>query len=328
MFQWGIMSTAKIAQTQLNPAIAASSNGVIAGVASRDIGKAEAMAAQTGAPKSYGSYEAMLDDPDIDGVYIPIHTSGHVEWSLKAAEAGKHVLCEKPIAMHASEIDQLIAMRDAKGVVISEAFMVNYHPQWAKVRELLANGAVGSLRHIDGAFSYFNNDPANMRNSVDLGGGGLRDIGVYPTVTARIATGLEVLGLRARVDLDPQFGTDDYANVTAQMENDVTLDFYCATQLGLRQLMVFHGDKGSIEVTAPFNPPGYGQAQVHLFDAGRDRAEVFRFKEVNQYVLQVEEFVRATQGQGTVFSLESSKQNQAVIDACFVAGQTGDWVDL
>ena len=262
MFRWGILSTAKIGREQLIPAIVQSTNGFVAGIASRDLSKAQSLAKTCGAAKAYGSYEALLDDPEIDGVYIPLHTSGHVEWTLKAAQAGKHVLCEKPIAMHADEIDAMIAVRDAKNLVISEAFMVTYHPQWHRVRELIATGAIGKLKHVDGAFAYFLRDEHNMRNRVELGGGALRDIGVYPTVTTRFVTGEEPQRLRAKVEYDQQFGTDIYSNVEAEFEN-FTLTFYLATQMAQRQTMAFHGDLGFIEMTAPFNAGIYDQARVN-----------------------------------------------------------------
>lgn len=327
MFKWGVLSTAKIGREQLIPAIAASSNGVVHGIASRDLSRAQALATQCGAPHAYGDYDALLADPEIDGVYIPIHSSGHVEWTAKAAQAGKHVLCEKPIAMKASEIDDLISLRDAKGVTISEAFMVNYHPQWQKVRELLNSGAIGTLRQIDGAFSYFNKDGANMRNKPELGGGGLRDIGVYPVVTSRIATNQEPRKLRAEVAYDPEFGTDIYANVTAEFDG-FTLGFYCSMQLSLRQSMVFHGSDGMIELSAPFNANIYDFARIHLFNQNHSEGQIFEFAGVNQYKLQVEEFVRATTGEGQVFPLESSRTNQRVIDACFAAGETQNWINI
>ncbi len=327
MFRWGILSTAKIGREQVIPAIASSENGCVYGIASRDLAKAETLAKSCGAPHSYGSYEALIADENVDGVYIPLHTSGHIEWSIKAAKAGKHVLCEKPIAMEAGEIDELIALRDSKGLVISEAFMVNYHPQWHKVRALIADGQIGELHHVQGAFTYHLVDETNMRNQPELGGGGLRDIGVYPVVTTRIVAGKEPKRLRSTVDYDPKFKTDRFARVEAEFDG-FSLDFYCATQLAPRQSMVFHGSKGLITLDAPFNPGIYDQSRVRVFDGIHRLEEVFGFGDVNQYTLQCEEFVRATKGKGEVFSLENSRANQRVIDACFEAGATESWVNL
>ncbi|MBN9045194.1 MAG: Gfo/Idh/MocA family oxidoreductase [Rhizobiales bacterium] len=323
MFRWGILSTAKIGVTQVIPALCASENGVVQAIASRDAAKARAVADRFGAPLSFGSYDELLASDQVDGVYIPLPTSQHVEWTLKAAEAGKHVLCEKPIALKADDIDRLIAARDRHKVVISEAFMVTYHPQWIKLRELITDGAVGALRHVQGAFSYFNTDPANMRNQPELGGGALPDIGVYPTVVTRMVTGREPLSVQATVEFDPDFGTDRYANVSARFDG-FDLTFYVATQLAGRQGMVFHGDKGFIEVHAPFNTGRYGHGGLTLFDSGHTRATEWTFGDADHYRLQAEAFVRAAQGEDVVpFSLESSKANQAFIDAIYRAGKSG-----
>ena len=191
MFRWGILSTAKIGREQLIPAIVDAENGVLSAIASRDLKKAKALAERFGAEHAFGSYEAMLASDKIDGVYIPLPTSQHVEWAAKAAEAGKHVLVEKPLALDAKDIAKLIKLRDKKKVLISEGFMVTYHPQWIKVRDLVQSGAIGTLRYVQGAFTYFNVDPKNMRNILALGGGALPDIGVYPTVSTRFVTGKE-----------------------------------------------------------------------------------------------------------------------------------------
>ena len=261
-FRWGVLSTAKIARIQLLPAMQDATNGAVTAIASRDASRARDLADRFGAAHAFGSYDDLLQSDEVDGVYIPLPTSQHVEWSLKAARAGKHVLCEKPIALKAEQIDDLIAARDREGVIISEAFMVHYHPQWTKVRELIADGAIGRLRHVEGTFCYHNLDPENMRNQVELGGGALPDIGVYPTVTTRLATGAEPLRVQAQVDRDPTFGTDSYANVRADF-GTFDLNFYVSTQLALRQHMLFHGEQGYIDVAAPFNAGDYGHAGRH-----------------------------------------------------------------
>ena len=324
MFRWGVLSTAKIGQGQVIPALVDSENGVLSAIASRDAARARAVADRFGAPHAFGSYEEMLASDVIDGVYIPLPTSQHVEWSIKAAEAGKHVLCEKPIAMQAGEVDRLIEVRDRTGVVISEAFMVTYHPQWLKVRALIAEGAIGTLRHVQGAFTYHLMDGDNMRNRPELGGGGLRDIGVYPTVSTRFATGAEPEKIAARVVYSAEFGTDVFASVQADF-GAFELSFYCSTQMALRQSMVFHGDMGWIELSGPFNAGHYGFAKVMVNNQGRDEVVTHRFQGVRQYKLQAEAFVRAVGGDGAVFSLEDSRRNQAAIDAMFRAGESGGW---
>lgn len=325
MFRWGVLSTAKIGRDHVLPAIADSDNGVVAAVSSRDLGKARALADRFGARHAFGSYEELLASDAVDGVYIPLPTSQHLEWAAKAAEAGKHVLVEKPLALKANDIAPLIAIRDRNKVVVSEAFMVTYHPQWHKVRDLIAAGAIGRLRHVQGAFSYFNVDPDNMRNKLDLGGGALPDIGVYPTVTTRFSTGKEPLRVQASIERDEMFGTDVYSSVRADF-GEFELSFYLSTQLANRQLMVFHGDKGFIEVRSPFNAGLYEHHRVELHNAGHTEATVFRFPGTQQYRLEVEAFVRAAQGgKDRVFSLEESVLNQKVIDAIFRAGEHDGW---
>jgi predicted dehydrogenase len=327
MFRWGILSTAKIGREHLIPAIQASANGTVAAIASRDLKKARALANAVGAPHAFGSYDAMLASKEIDGVYIPLTTDMHVEWSIRAANAGKHVLCEKPIALKAKEIDGIIAARKRNKVVISEAFMVTYHPQLHKVRDLIASGAIGKLRQVDAAFTYFNVDPKNMRNVPELGGGVIPDIAVYPTVSTRFATGKEPKRIHAIVEYDPKFGTDRYASVRADF-GGFELTFYIATQLANRQHIAFHGDKGWIEVTSPWNSNLYEGDEVRLHDAGHKETRIFRFTGINQYRLQAEAFVRACEGKGKkneLFTLESSVKNQKVIDAIYASGKSGKW---
>ncbi|TBW35830.1 Gfo/Idh/MocA family oxidoreductase [Siculibacillus lacustris] len=325
MFRWGILSTAKIGRELVIPAIQDSDNGIVAAIASRDAARAGEVAARFGIPKAFGSYEEMLASDTIDGVYIPLPTSQHIEWSIKAADAGKHVLCEKPIALHASEIAPLIAARDRNRVLVSEAFMVTYSPVWLKVRELLAAGAIGTLRQVQGAFAYYNRDPANMRNQPGLGGGGLPDIGVYPTVTTRFATGAEPLRVQATVERDPIFGTDVYASIRADF-GTFELSFYIATQLAARQLMVFHGDEGFIEVKSPFNANRWGAEELELTSRGHESSTIFRYPDNRQYRREVEAFVTAARGGAAeVFSLESSVANQKLIDAVYRAGTHATW---
>ncbi len=325
MFRWGIISTAKIGRDHVIPAMQDAENGVVTAIASRDEAKARALADRFGVPHAFGSYEEMLASDVIDGVYIPLPTSQHVEWTAKAAEAGKHVLVEKPLALDAADIAPLIAVRDRKKVLICEAFMVIYHPQWQKVRELVQGGAIGRLRHVQGAFSYHNVDPANMRNQVALGGGALPDIGVYPTVSTRFVTGKEPVRIQAQVERDENFGTDIYSTVKADF-GTFDLSFYCSTQMALRQFMVFHGEKGFIELHAPFNAGDYDHHRVELHNQDHTEATVFRFPATRQYRLEAETFARAAAGESVrVFTLEESVLNQKMIDAIFRAGGHDSW---
>ena len=325
MFRWGVLSTAKIGREQLLPAIQDSQNGVLTAVASRDETNARALADRFGAPHAFGSYEALLASDTIDGVYIPLPTSQHVEWAVKAADAGKHVLVEKPLALKAEDIAEVIAARDRNKVLVCEAFMVSYHPQWRKVRELVAGGSIGRLRHVQGAFAYYNVDPTNMRNQVALGGGALPDIGVYPIVTTRFVTGREPLRIQASVERDATFGTDIYSSTKVDF-GDFEMSFYCSTQMALRQVMVFHGEEGFIEVNAPFNAGDYEFHRVELHNQNHSEATVFRFPGTRQYRLEVEAFASAAQGgDDEVFTLENSVKNQKAIDAIFRAGEKDGW---
>ncbi|MDP5218659.1 Gfo/Idh/MocA family oxidoreductase [Ruegeria sp. 2205SS24-7] len=319
LFRWGILSTSKIGREQVLPAIARSASGVVHAIASRDPARAQAEAARFGALKSYGDYDALLADPEIDGVYLPIPTAHHAEWSIRAAQAGKHVLCEKPIALKAAEIDPIIAARDSTGCLISEAFMVAYHPQWHKVRDLIAEGAIGRLRHVTGGFSYHLTDPGNMRNKPDLGGGALPDIGVYPVVSTLLATGAEAGEVTGQVEFSPEFGTDIYARANVAFDG-FNLSFYVSSQMALHQSMRFMGDAGWIDVRAPFNAVNYDYAEVVLHDQKNATQTVYRF-DVNQYELQADAFVAACRGdRSNVFPLEMSKKVQQVIDGIYAAG--------
>ncbi|MEQ8296101.1 MAG: Gfo/Idh/MocA family oxidoreductase [Nitratireductor sp.] len=325
MFRWGILSTAKIARDHLLPAMQDAENGVVTAIASRDLARARAVADRFGVPHAFGSYEDLLASPDVDGVYIPLPSAQHVEWAIRAADAGKHVLVEKPLALEAGDISRVIAARERNRVVVSEAFMVVYHPQWQKVRDLVREGGIGRLRHVQGAFSYFNVDPDNMRNKPELGGGALPDIGVYPTVTTRFVTGEEPRRVQAAVARDTRFATDIYASVKADF-GGFELSFYCSTQMALRQSMVFHGDRGFIEVHAPFNAGDYDHHRVELHDQTHTEATVWRFPAARQYRLEVETFARAATGEDVpVFTLEDSVKNQKLIDAIYRAGRHDGW---
>jgi predicted dehydrogenase len=325
MLRFGIISTARIGRELVVPAIQDAENCVVTAIASRDLANARAMADRFSVPHAFGSYEEMLASDKIDAVYIPLPTSQHVEWTIKAADAGKHVLCEKPIALHAEEIDQLIAARDRNKVLVSEAFMVTYSPVWRKVRSLLAEGAIGTLRHIQGAFTYYNRDPGNMRNIPALGGGGLPDIGVYPTITTRFSTGKEPLRIQATIERDKEFGTDIYSSVKADF-GTFDMSFYIATQLAARQVMVFHGDKGFIEVKSPFNADRYGAEEIELTNQTHSQSQHFRYQDCRQYKLEAEAFASAALGgPDEVVTLENSKLNQKVIDAIYRAAEKDGW---
>ncbi len=313
--RWGILSAAKIALEWVAPAIHASARGRVAAIASRTPGKAGALAAPFGEVAIFDDYAALLASPDIDAVYIPLPNDAHVQWTRKALEAGKHVLCEKPIAMQAGEIDGLIAARDAAGRLAAEAFMVVHHPQWVRVRTLLADGAVGRLVYVQGAFTFNNPDPGNIRNRPETGGGALRDIGVYPSVSTRFVTGAEPDSVAARIGWEG--GIDATARVWAEFPG-FSADFYVSMRMANRQEMVFHGTDGALVVEAPFNTPTYGEAAISLRRGNTITRE--RFPDVDQYREQVDAFA-ASVLDGTPFAcpLEFSRGNQRMIDMIYDA---------
>lgn len=315
--RWGILSAAKIAREWVCPAIHASQSGVVAAVASRDAGRAAALAAPYGARVMPG-YEALLADPDIDAIYVPLPNSAHVEWTARCLEAGKPVLCEKPIALRAEEIDGLIALRDGTGVFAAEAFMVTHHPQWRRVRELLAAGTIGQLVHVQGAFSFFNDDPGNIRNQSGQGGGALRDIGVYPIVVTRFVTGAEPAAVISAT-LQRQSGIDATARVALQFP-EFGLDFYVSMRMAPRQLMTFHGTEGWISLHAPFNAGSYADPVLEIRGADGTRT-LERFPRADQYAAQADAF-HATLRRGADYAspLEFSRGNQRAIDMIYAAG--------
>jgi predicted dehydrogenase len=315
MIRWGILGAAKIAREFVCPAIHTSVRGTVAAVASRDPGRAEALAGVFGA-RVFADYDAMLADPGIDAVYIPLHNAAHLEWTLKALEAGKHVLCEKPIALRAEEIDTIIAARDRSGRFAAEGFMVTHHPQWRCVQDLVAKQAVGRLRHVQAAFSFNNPDPLNVRNQAALRGGALRDIGVYPCVATRFVTGAEPT--RATSEIVWDNGIDATARAWADFP-DFGMDFYVSMRMGARQQVTFHGDEGWITVHAPFNAQTYGPVAVEIRDReGKVRRE--SFDGARQYLLQADAF-HATVLDGAPYAcpLEFSRGNQVMIDMIYDA---------
>ncbi|MBT9244154.1 Gfo/Idh/MocA family oxidoreductase [Gemmobacter fulvus] len=316
---WGILGAAKFAAEHMAPAIHAAQGAELVALATSSPDKAAPFQAFCPKLRLHDSYEALLADPAIDAVYIPLPNHLHLEWSLKAIAAGKHVLTEKPMTMAAPEFDRLIAARDAAGLLVAEAYMIVHHPQWIKARDLIALGAIGRLEHVDTAFSYDNRaDPGNIRNRPETGGGGIRDIGVYTYGSVRFAAGAEPLQLEAR--LRRENGVDTWAQVVGEMAGPMGRFTYSAMtsmRLIARQEVVFQGETGLLRLTAPFNAGLFGEATIELHRKGA-LAEILRFPAVNQYVLQVEAFGRSLRD-GVPFGcpLEFSKGTQAMIDTIF-----------
>src|ERR1700752_2344731 len=326
--RWGILGTAKIAVTKVIPAMQRSNWCEIAAISSRDLSKAKAAAGELNIAHAYGSYEELLADKSIEAVYIPLPNHLHVPWTAKAAEAGKHVLCEKPIALNATEARTLIDVRNRTGVRIQEAFMVRTHPQWLATRRLIHSGRIGSLRSITGFFSYFNPDPANIRNQLELGGGGLMDIGCYPITISRFMYETEPRRVLGFIERDPATGTDTLTSATLDFPNGRST-FTCSTRLAPYQRMIFHGTEGRIEVLIPFNAPNDRPTRIVL-DDGKDltgeSAETIEFPTCDQYELQGSLFSQAIrENRDQPIPLEDAIHNMAVLDAVFRSATTNQW---
>ncbi|MEO8131550.1 MAG: Gfo/Idh/MocA family oxidoreductase, partial [Bryobacteraceae bacterium] len=250
--RWGVLGAAGIAVRKVIPAMQRSELAEVTAIASRSLAKAQAAAERLGIAKAYGSYRELLADPDIDAIYNPLPNHLHVPWSIKAAEAGKHVLCEKPIALSAAQALELLEARDRTGVRIGEAFMVRCHPQWLRARAIVQSGEIGELRTMLGAFSYFNRDPGNIRNNPKIGGGGLMDIGCYPITMSRFLFGEEPTRVAAVMELDPNMGTDRLTSAILHFPAGQAV-FTCSTQAVPYQTFQILGSRGRIELEIPFN---------------------------------------------------------------------------
>ncbi|MBZ5577472.1 MAG: Gfo/Idh/MocA family oxidoreductase [Acidobacteriia bacterium] len=324
--RWAVLGAAKIATAKVIPAMQRGEWSEVVGIASRDWNKARHAADQLHVPKAYGSYEEALADPDVEAIYNPLPNHLHVPWSIRAAEAGKHVLCEKPIAMSVAECQTLIAARDRTGVRIGEAFMVRTHPQWLRSRELARSGEIGEVRAVMVAFSYFNRDPANIRQIPEFGGGAVMDIGCYAIQISRFLFGAEPVNVTARLDRDPQFQTDRLASAVLEFPSGHCA-FTCSTQIVYHQRVQILGTTGRIEVEVPFNPTP-DRATRLLVDRGTDLyGDGIRVEEIpacNQYTIQGDLFSRAVRGEGEVPTpLEDSLRNMAAIEAVFESARTG-----
>ena len=326
--RWGVLSTADFALTKSVPAMQKGEWSEVAAIASRDLRKAEEAAHALDIPKAYGSYEELLGDPDIEAIYNPLPNHLHVPWSLKAAQAGKHVLCEKPLSMSVAEARELLSVQKSTGVKIGEAFMVRTHPQWLRVRELIASGRIGALRSITGFFSYFNRDPKNIRNIPETGGGALMDIGCYPITTSRFIFGKEpsrVIGLMER---DPEMKTDRLTSAILEFSSGQAI-FTVSTQLVQYQRMHFLGTKGRIEIDIPFNAPNDRPCRILIDDGG----DIFgkdvsteTFPVCDQYTIQGDLFSRAIREDLEVpVPVTDGIKNMAVIDAIFRSAESGRW---
>jgi predicted dehydrogenase len=329
--RWGVLSAANIGVKKVIPGMQRGTLSVVSAIASRDLARARQAADELGIAKAYGSYEDLLADPEIDAIYNPLPNQLHVPWTIKAAEAGKHVLCEKPIALTAAEARQLLAVRDRTGAKIGEAFMIRCHPQWLRVRQLLDSGRIGQLCAVMAFFSYFNDDPANIRNRVDSGGGALLDIGCYAIHGARYAFAQEPTRVVGLIDRDPQMGIDRLTSAMLDFPAGQSI-FTCSTQLVPYQRIQFLGVKGRLEIEIPFNAPPDRPTRLIIDDGGDlfgAGITIETFPVCDQYTLQGDAFSHAIlHNEPVPVSVEDAIRNMAVMDAIFRSAETGAWQSL
>ena len=323
--KWGVLGAASIAVRKVVPGMQKGAYGEIAAIASRDKKKAEEAARKLGIPKAYGSYQELFQDREIEAIYNPLPNHLHVPWSIKAAEAGKHVLCEKPISMTVAEARTLLSARDRTGMKIGEAFMVKTHPQWLRTQEIIRGGGIGELRAIAGLFSYFNRDPSNVRHKAEWGGGGLLDIGCYPITMSRFIFAEEPVRVIGALERDPDFKTDRLASAILEFPSGQS-SFTCGTQTAFFQRMHFLGTSGRVEIEIPWNAPNDRPCRIFIGDVLGEAPKVEEFPVVDQYTIQGDEFSRAVRGQREVpVPLEDAIKNMAVIEAIFNAADSGKW---
>jgi predicted dehydrogenase len=321
--RWGVLGVANIAVRKVVPAMQRGAWSSVAAIASRDVARAAAAANALGVATAYGSYDELLDDPTIEAVYIPLPNHLHVPWAIRAVDRGKHVLCEKPIALSAREAATLIAARDRNGVMIQEAFMIRAHPQWQTAVGLARDGALGRVQSIIAHFSYHNVDPRNVRNIPEMGGGGVADIGCYLVHAARWILGREPRRVAAVVERDPVMGVDRLASMLMDF-GDAQAIATCGTQMAPSQRVHILGDKARLEIEIPFNAPPDRACRIFL-DDGASRRPV-EFPICDQYTLQGDAFSEAIRGGGRqLLPLEDSLANMRVLDAVIRSGSSGDW---
>lgn len=301
----------------------------VAAIASRDLGKARQAAESLGVPQAYGSYEELLADRSIEAIYNPLPNTLHVLWTKRAAEAGKHVLCEKPIGVTAADAEALIAVRDRTEVKIEEAFMVRTHPRWLRIRELIRGGRIGQLRAVSGSFTYFNREAKNIRNLPEYGGGALLDIGCYPVTLSRFVFGEEPARVLGLVERDPEMKTDRLTSAILEFPAGQSV-FTCSTQLAYHQRMTILGTTGRIDVDRPINPPNDQPSRISIDDNPSDPTGAGVVAEMiptcDQFTIQGDLFSRAIREGGDVaVPLEDSARNMRAIDAIFRSAESGRW---
>jgi len=326
--RWGILGVASIAVRKVIPGMQGGSWSEVTAIASRDLSKAQRAARELGIPKAYGSYEEILADPEIEAIYNPLPNHLHVPWSIRALEAGKHVLCEKPISLSVEEAKQLLAARDRTGMKVEEAFMVRTHPQWAGACDVIKSGTIGEIRAIIGNFSYYNQDPNNIRNVNEWGGGGLMDIGCYHVFTSRFLFDQEPTRVIGTIERDADFNVDVLTSAILEFPGGQSI-FTCGTRMVPSQRVQILGTKGRIEIAIPFNAPSDKPTKIYVDDGSDISGAVIRtleFEPSDQYRVQGDLFSRAVRENTEVaIPLEYSIKNMAIIEAIFNSTRSGHW---
>jgi predicted dehydrogenase len=327
--QWGILSTANIGIKRVIPAILSGERGAIAAIASRDASRAGEFAARFAIPRSYGSYQALLDDPTIDAIYNPLPNHLHVEWTVKALNAGKHVLCEKPLGLNAPEAQTIMDARDRSQKQVIEAFMVRHHPQWHRVRALIRGGRIGTVRSIQSAFLFTMLDPNNVRNRAELGGGALYDVGCYPLVTARYIFGAEPTRVIGLLDRDAHLGVDTLSSGLLEFPGGGQLVFSSAFRAAAYQRVTILGSDGRIDIPVPFTPAKDLACRI-IIDSGKSpdgaSAEFEDFSAVDQYALQCDAAAAVFLGEAPQeFPIEDGVATMRCIDALYRSAASGRW---
>ena len=330
--RWGFLGNANIAIDAILPALPVSGTGRAVAIASRSVKAAGETARKFGMDHVHDSYDALLRAADVDAVYIGLPNSLHAEWTRKALEAGKHVLCEKPITVTAAETEGLGELAESRGLLLQEALMTWSHPRWHRIRDLVRNGRIGQIRAVQGRFEFYSRDAHNIRNQAALGGGALLDLGMYLVSATRFVLGTEPTRTAALLEVDPDFGTDRYVSFLLDFPG-AQGSFVCSNQMSYSQRLIFIGTHGHIDVDTPFTPPADQPTEFTLVTteepSGPQKSETVVTPPVDQYAAQLTAFAETVAGKrDPAVPFGSSINNMKVLDAIRAAGQSGTWQDI
>lgn len=325
--RWGVLSTAKIGRTKVIPAIQTSNLGEVVAICSRELTSAQQAAVELGIAKAYGSYEELLADPEIDAIYNPLPNHLHVPWSVKALNAGKHVLCEKPLGLNAADLQPLLDAATANPQLkVMEAFMYRFHPQWQKALQLVQQGQIGKVRQVHSHFSYNNHEPENIRNAIAMGGGALMDIGCYCISLARLLYQSEPLRVLGQIKTYPGYEVDCFVSGILEFAEG-TATFNASTKVEGNQYMEASGEAGGLRIAVPFSPLGDAATQIEIKHSGQ--TEIIELAPSDQYREMADAFAQSVfQQTGVPTPLGDALANMRVIDSVFASAAQGKWVEV